>query len=153
MTYRDNQVPENRDNKLVVPSAADYRDIMPAFLSGGYDTEFTERRVRLILEHVKENMQTILAESAFSTRAKDSRVRFKITLPVSKAECAHSGDETRRIIVHSVDTVVQLLHKDGGWDVNGYIWWLDSHEKYGVWPFCKSTKVAVEYALILRRPS
>ena len=125
---------------------------MPAFLSGGYDTEFTERRVRLILAHVKENMQTILAESAFSSRAQDSRIKFKLALPVSKGECAHSGDETRRVLLYSFTAVLRLLRKDGGWDASAHVWWPKYPKKYWIWPFCKSTKVATEYAFILRQP-
>lgn len=118
MTYREpgKQKPSSDEDQLEIPCASDYRDIMHTFADGGFDPEFNKRRIKLILESVKKNMQKILVESQEHATSETSTVRIKIKLPVSRNECVHSAEQTHKAIRKSFGDVMLLLQKEGGWE-------------------------------------
>ncbi len=155
MTYREpgKQKPSSDEDQLEIPCASDYRDIMHTFADGGFDPEFNKRRIKLILESVKKNMQKILVESQEHATSETSTVRIKIKLPVSRNECVHSAEQTHKAIRKSFGDVMLLLQKEGGWENTMNVWWHNGYDsRYYLWPFCNSTKVDVTYTLILQQP-
>jgi len=152
MAYRGPGKQSENDNVLVVPKASDYRDIMCTYKHGGFNPEFNDRRIELIMASVKKNMHLILVESNKYAAPDERAMRHKLALPVHRSECEHSSHVAMDCITYSYNRVINILRAEGDWQAKGHVWFANPSfgDKYRPWPFTDSAKINTGYCFILK---